>query len=333
MTARAPIALVTGATGFVGSAVARRLLAQGFSLRLLSRPTSDRRNLEGLKAQVVEGDLTDAASLARAVAGCDAVFHVAADYRLWAPDPSELYQANVDGSRALVAAAHAAGVARIVYTSSVAVLGIPKDGRPGDEDTPVTVTDMIGHYKRSKFLAEQAVRELADAGAPVVIVNPSTPIGPRDVKPTPTGRVVRDAASGKMPAFVDTGLNIAHVDDVAEGHWLAYSKGEIGERYVLGGEDLSLRDILGVIADITGRRAPKIQLPHAAVMPVAIASEALARLTGRPPIATVEEIRMSKKRMYFSCAKAKRELGYAPRPARLALEDAVQWFRENGYLR
>jgi dihydroflavonol-4-reductase len=333
MTTRAPIALVTGATGFVGSAVARRLLAEGFALRLLSRPKSDRQNLKGLNAEVVEGDLTDAASLARAVAGCDAVFHVAADYRLWAPDPSELYRANVEGSRALVAAAHAAGVARIVYTSSVAVLGIPKDGRPGDEATPVTVADMIGHYKRSKFLAEEAVRDLANAGAPVVIVNPSTPIGPRDVKPTPTGRVVRDAASGRMPAYVDTGLNIAHVDDVAEGHWLAYSKGTIGERYVLGGEDLSLKDILGLIADITGRRAPKIQLPHAAVMPVAIAAEAFARLTGRPPIATVEEIRMSKKRMYFSCAKAKRELGYAPRPARLALEDAVRWFGDNGYLR
>ncbi|MCX7073163.1 MAG: NAD-dependent epimerase/dehydratase family protein [Gammaproteobacteria bacterium] len=325
-------ALVTGATGFVGSAVARRLLAEGFTLRLLSRPNSDRRNLAGLEATVVEGDLTDPASLKKAVKGCDAVFHVAADYRLWAPNPDELYQANVDGSRALVAAAHAAGVQRIVYTSSVAVLGIPKDGRPGDEDTPVTVADMIGHYKRSKYLAEEAVRELAAKGAPVVIVNPSTPIGPRDVKPTPTGRVVRDAAAGKMPAFVDTGLNIAHVDDVAEGHWLAYTRGAIGQRYVLGGEDMSLKQILATIAEITGRRAPTLQLPHAAVMPVARAAEFLARFTGRAPVATVEEIRMSKKRMYFSCAKARRELGYAPRPARAALEDAVAWFRDNGYL-
>lgn len=332
MKPRAPIALVTGATGFVGSAVARRLLDEGFALRLLSRPSSDRRNLQGLKATVVEGDLTDPESLKRAVDGCEAVFHVAADYRLWAPNPNELYEANVEGSRALVAAAHAAGVGRIVYTSSVAVLGIPKNGKPGDESTPVTVDDMIGHYKRSKFLAEEAVRELAEAGAPVVIVNPSTPIGPRDVKPTPTGRVVRDAASGKMPAFVDTGLNVAHVDDVAEGHWLAYSKGVLGERYVLGGDDMSLKEILATIADITGRRAPKIQLPHAAVMPVAHAAEFLARFTGRAPVATVEEIRMSKKRMYFSCAKAKRELGYAPRPARAALEDAVRWFRDNGYL-
>ncbi len=327
-----PIALVTGATGFVGSAVARRLLAEGFELRLLSRKNSDRRNVDGLDVTVVVGDLTDPASLTRAVEGCDAVFHVAADYRLWAPNPDELYQANVDGSRALVAAAHAAGVARIVYTSSVAVLGIPKNGTPGDERTPVTVADMVGHYKRSKFLAEEAVRELAMQGAPVVIVNPSTPIGPRDVKPTPTGRVVRDAAAGRMPAFVDTGLNVAHVDDVAEGHLLAYRKGKLGERYVLGGDDMSLREILATIADITGRRAPKIQLPHAAVMPVAYFAEALSRFTGRAPVATVEEIRMSKKRMYFSCAKAKRELGYAPRPARAALEDAVRWFRDNGYL-
>ena len=331
-TPTATLALVTGATGFVGSAVARKLLAAGFRLRLLTRKGSDRRNLEGLAAEIVEGDLTDAASLARAVAGCGAVFHVAADYRLWAPNPDELYQANVEGTRALLQAAVNAGVGRIVYTSSVAVLGIPKDGRPGDEDTPVTVADMIGHYKRSKFLAEEVAREFAANGAPVVIVNPSTPIGPRDVKPTPTGRVVRDAAAGKMPAYVDTGLNVAHVDDVADGHLLAYFKGRIGERYVLGGTDLSLREILETIADIVGRKPPKISLPHAAVMPVAYVAEALARITGRPPVATIEEVRMSKKRMFFSCAKAQRELGYAPRPARAALEDAVRWFRDNGYL-
>ena len=332
MIAAPRTALVTGATGFVGSAVARVLLARGVKLKLLTRPNSDRRNLAGLDAEIVEGDLTDAASLTRAVAGCEALFHVAADYRLWAPDPRELYRANVDGTRALLGAAKDAGVSRIVYTSSVAVLGIPKDGTPGDERTPVTVADMIGHYKRSKFLAEEVAHEFAAQGAPVVIVNPSTPIGPRDVKPTPTGRVVRDAAAGKMPAYVDTGLNIAHVDDVALGHWLAYARGAIGERYVLGGEDLALKDILAIIADIVGRRPPKIRLPHAAVMPVAVIAEALARFTGKPPVATVEEVRMSKKRMFFSCAKAKRELGYAPRPARAALEDAVSWFRDNGYL-
>ena len=326
-------ALVTGATGFVGSAVARTLLEAGFPVRLLTRRGSDRRNLEGLEAEIVEGDLRDAASLKRAVAGCGALFHVAADYRLWAPNPDELYQANVEGTRALIGAAAEAGVGRIVYTSSVAVLGIPKDGTPGHETTPVTVADMIGHYKRSKFLAEDVARDFATKGAPVVIVNPSTPIGPRDVKPTPTGRVVRDAAAGRMPAYVDTGLNVAHVDDVANGHLLAYFKGVIGERYVLGGEDLSLRQILEIIADIVGRRPPKIRLPHAAVMPVAYVAEALARITGKPPVATIEEIRMSKKRMFFSCEKARRELGYVPRPARLALEDAVTWFRDNGYLR
>jgi dihydroflavonol-4-reductase len=327
-----PLALVTGATGFVGSAVARRLLAEGFAVRALARPKSDRRNLAGLDIEVAEGDLTDAASLARACTGCEALFHVAADYRLWAPKSEELYRANVDGSRALMLAARDAGVRRIVYTSSVAVLGIPRDGRPGDEDTPVSIDNMIGHYKRSKFLAEEAVRQLAGEGIPVVIVNPSTPIGPRDLKPTPTGRIVLDAAAGRMPAYVDTGLNLAHVDDVAEGHWLAYRKGVIGQRYVLGGADLSLREILEMVAGLVGRKPPRVRLPHAAVLPVAYLSEAFARLTGVPPVATVEEVRMSKKRMFFSSAKAQRELGYRSRPAIEALRDAVEWYRENGYL-
>jgi dihydroflavonol-4-reductase len=326
-----PLALVTGATGFVGSAVARRLLSAGFRVRALARPGSDRRNLAGLELQVAEGNLTDPASVQRACAGCQALFHVAADYRTWAPRPQELYQANVDGSRALLQAARQAGVRRVVYTSSVAVLGIPKDGRPGDEDTPVSEADMIGHYKRSKYLAEEAVRALAAEGLPVVIVNPSTPIGPRDLKPTPTGRIVLDAASGRMPAYVDTGLNIVHVDDVAEGHWLAYTRGAVGQRYVLGGTDMSLREILAGIADIVGRKPPRVRLPHAAVMPVAYVAEALARLTGKPPVATVEEVRMSKKHMFFSSAKATRELGYQARPPRQALEDAVRWYRDNGY--
>ena len=325
--------LVTGATGFVGSVVARRLLSVGSAVRALARPGSDRRNLIGLDIEIAEGDLTDAASLARACAGCDALFHVAADYRTWAPKPEELYRANVDGTRLMLEAARKAGVSRIVYTSSVAVLGIPKDGTPGNEDTPVTVADMIGHYKRSKFVAEEVAREFARSGLPIVIVNPSTPIGPRDIKPTPTGRIVRDAASGKIPAYVDTGLNIVHVDDCAEGHWLAYQKGRVGERYVLGGTDMSLRAVLTEIASIVGRKPPKIRLPHAAVMPVAYVAEALARLTGIAPVATVEEVRMSKKLMYFSSDKARRELGYAPRPPRQALEDAIRWFRENGYLK
>ncbi len=331
-TPRPVRALVTGATGFVGSAVARRLLAEGSAVRVLARPGSDRRNLEGLQLEIAEGNLTDAASLARACADCAALFHVAADYRLWAPNPEELYQANVEGTRALLRAAQNAGVERIVYTSSVAVLGIPKDGTPGNEDTPVTVDDMIGHYKRSKFLAEEAVREFLAQGLQLVIVNPSTPIGPRDLKPTPTGRVVRDAAAGKMPAYVDTGLNIAHVEDVAEGHWLAYQKGVVGQRYVLGGTDMSLREILAMIADIVGRKPPRVRLPHAVVLPIAYISETFARLTGKPPVATVEEVRMSKKLMFFSSDKAKRELGYTQRPARQALEDAVRWYRDNGYL-
>jgi len=318
--------LVTGATGFVGSAVVRRLLREDHHVRALVRAGADRRNLQGLEVEVVEGDLTDAASLARICDGCDALFHLAADYRLWAPRPQELYRTNVEGTRALLDAAQRAGVPRVVYTSSVATLGIPKDGTPGTETTPVSLGDMVGHYKRSKFLAEQVAAGFAAQGVPVVIVNPSTPIGPRDIKPTPTGRLVRDAMAGRMPAYVDTGLNVVHVDDVADGHWLAFKHGVVGERYILGGADLSLRELLFEIADIVGRPPPRWRLPHGAVMPVAYVAEAWARLSGRPPIATVEEVRMSRKRMFFSSAKAERELGYAAGPVRLALEDAVAWF-------
>jgi dihydroflavonol-4-reductase len=318
--------LVTGATGFVGSAVVRRLLREDHRVRVLARAGSDRRNLQGIDVEVVEGDLTDAASLARVCDGCDAVFHVAADYRLWAPQPEQLYRTNVDGTRALLEASKMAGVPRVVYTSSVATLGIPRNGSPGDETTEVSLGDMVGHYKRSKFLAEAVVRDYAAQGLPVVIVNPSTPIGPRDIKPTPTGRIVRDAMAGRMPAYVDTGLNVVHVDDVADGHWLAFQRGAVGERYILGGTNLSLRELLFEIADIVGRAPPRWRLPHAAVMPVAYVAEAWARLSGVPPIATVEEVRMSKKRMFFTSAKAERELGYAAGPVRLALEDAVGWF-------
>nr|WP_221189870.1 hopanoid-associated sugar epimerase [Azomonas macrocytogenes] len=321
--------MVTGATGFVGSAVVRRLLRDGRQVRVLVRATSDRRNLQGLDVQIVEGDLTQAASLQRACDDCDALFHVAADYRLWAPVPEQLYQANVEGTRAILEAARQVGVPRIVYTSSVATLGIPGDGHPGDENTAVGLSDMIGHYKRSKFLAEELVRTFAAEGLPVVIVNPSTPIGPRDIKPTPTGRIVRDAIAGRLPAYVDTGLNVVHVDDVAEGHWLAFQHGVVGERYILGGQNLSLRELLVEIADIAGRAPPRWRLPHAVVMPVAHLAESWARLTGTQPIATVEEVRMSKKRMFFSSAKAERELGYAPGPVRRALEDAVTWFRQH----
>ena len=326
--------LVTGATGFVGAAVARKLLAQGAALRFLVRAGSDMRNIDGLEGERVVGDLGDAASLKRAAAGCSALYHVAADYRLWVPKPAEIYRINVDGSVALVRAAAEAGVSRIVYCSSVAVLGINKDGTPSNEDTPVSLADMIGHYKRSKFLAEEAVRTVAaEEKAPVVIVNPSTPVGPRDVKPTPTGRLIRDAALGKMPAYVDTGLNVAHVEDVAEGHLLAFAKGRIGERYILGGDDMSLRDILGAIAAAAGRKAPTVRLPRRALFPLAYAVEAWAKtVSKREPLFTVEGLKMAGKRMYFSSAKAKRELGYAPRPGRAALEDAVSWLRAEGAL-
>jgi dihydroflavonol-4-reductase len=324
--------LVTGATGFVGSAVARRALAAGAEVRVLARPGSDRRNLQGLRVSVAEGDLRRPETLHAALDGCRALFHVAADYRFWVPDPAELYQANVEGTVALLRAAAEAGVERIVYTSSVATLGIPGDGTPGDEATPVSIAAMIGDYKRSKFLAEERVRELARAGLPVVIVNPSAPIGPRDVKPTPTGRIIVEAAAGRMPAFVDTGLNVVHVEDCAEGHWLAYERGRPGERYVLGGEDLSLRQILGMVAELTGRPPPRIRLPHRPVMGLALVAERWARLTGGTPFATVDELRMAKKRMFFSSAKAAAELGYRARPAREAIVDAVAWFRAAGYL-
>jgi len=326
--------LITGATGFVGAAVARRLLATGAALRYLVRAKSDTRNIEGLAGERVVGDLGDPASLKRAAAGCSALYHVAADYRLWVPEPAEIYRINVEGSVALVRAAAEAGVARIVYCSSVAVLGIDKDGTPSDEATPVSLADMIGHYKRSKFLAEEAVRRLvAEEKAPVVIVNPSTPVGPRDLRPTPTGRLVRDAALGKMPAYVDTGLNVVHVDDVAEGHLLAFEKGRIGERYVLGGDDMSLRDILAAIAAAAGRKPPSVRLPRRALFPLAYAVETWAKhISKREPLFTVEGLKMAGKRMYFSSAKAKRELGYAPRPGMEALRDAVAWLRESGRL-
>jgi dihydroflavonol-4-reductase len=321
-------ALVTGATGFVGAAVARALVREGWQVRALARPGSDRRNIQALPVEVSEGDLADTLSLQRALSGCEALFHVAADYRLGAPDPRELYQTNVEGTRNILEASRQAGVRRVVYTSSVATVGIPADGSPGNEDTPVAVADMIGHYKRSKFLAEQLVRETALSGLPVVIVNPSTPIGPGDVKPTPTGQMVLD-----VPAYVDTGLNIVHVDDVAAGHLLAFHRGRPGERYILGGQDMTLREILFEIAQLVGRKPPRIRLPTAVVFPIAYAAEALARVTGRPGRITLEGVRMARKRMFFSSDKATRELGYQWRPPAEALRDAIAWLREQGSLR
>ncbi len=327
--------LITGASGFVGSAVLRQLIAGGHTVRALVRPDSDRRNLTGLPVEIVTGDLTDQASLDRALLRCSALFHVAAVYRLWDPYPQEIYDTNVNGTRNLMIAAANAGVKRIVYTSSVATLGLTPDGSSADEDTPVSLVDMIGHYKRSKFIAEAEVKKLVEEqGLPAVIVNPSTPVGPRDIKPTPTGRIIVDALSGRMPAYVDTGLNLVHVDDVAIGHLLAFERGTVGERYILGARDMTLKEILTELAAITGGQAPRIRLPHNLVLPIAYVSETWARLThGKEPRVTLVGVRLAKKKMFFSSEKAKRVLGYDPRPVEEALRDAVDWFRRNGYIR
>jgi dihydroflavonol-4-reductase len=327
------LSLVTGATGFVGSAVARALLARGHRVRVLARPSSDRRNLAGLAVEIAEGAMEDPRSLVRAATGCRYVYHVAADYRIWVPDPAPMFRANVEGTRDLLTAALEAGAERVVYTSSVATLGLVAGGS-ADEETPSSIDDMIGPYKRSKFAAEEVVRELVrERGLPVVIVNPSTPVGPGDIKPTPTGRLIVEAARGQMPAFVDTGLNIVHVDDVAEGHLAAAEKGRIGERYILGGENMALAEILAEVARAVGRRPPWLRVPHGVLFPVAIGAELAARVTGRDPFVTLDGVRMSRKKMYFTSEKASHELGYASRPAREAIADAVRWFAANGYLK
>ena len=324
--------LLTGATGFVGSAVARALIARGHRLRVLVRPSSDRRNLAGLDVEPVLGDLTESASLARAAEGCRYVVHVAADYRIWVPEPDAMRRANVDGTAAMLRAAHAAGAERIVYCSSVAALGLAADDTPADETTPVDPAALVSTYKRSKYEAEQAALGLARQGAPVLIVNPAAPVGPRDIKPTPTGRMILDAAAGRTPAYVDTGLNVVHVDDVAEGHMLALERGRLGERYILGGENLTLRALLTLIAEVVGGRPPAIRLPLPALWPVALAMEAAGRVSRFEPRVTRDTLRMARKKMFFSSAKAMRELGYAPRPARRAIEDAVAWLRAEGRL-
>jgi len=324
--------LVTGATGFLGSAVVRALLDRGEGVRVLVRRESDRRNIDGLDVGVAEGNLNDPQSLRNAVKGCRALYHAAADYRLWVKAPRELYETNVTATRLLLLLASEAGVERIVYTSSVATLGREASGRPADERTPVTIDDMTGHYKRSKFLAEEEVKRLVrDENIPVVIVNPSTIIGPRDIRPTPTGRMVQEAARGKIPAFVDTGLNVVHVDDVATGHVQAFEHGQIGERYVLGGDDMMLREILEEIASLVGRSPPRIRLPRSVVLPIAYLAEFAARIRGSRagPLLTVDGIKMTKTFMFFSSDKARKAIGYSPRPAREALADAVAWLRDH----
>jgi dihydroflavonol-4-reductase len=326
------LCLVTGATGFVGSAVVRALLGAGHNVRVLARPNSDRRNLEDLAVEVAEGSLEDAPSLARAVAGCRYLFHAAADYRLWVPDPAPMFRANVEGTRILMSAALDGGIERVVYTSSVATLGLVPEGS-ADEETPSKVEDMIGPYKRSKFQAEEVVHDLAArSGLPAVIVNPSAPVGPRDRRPTPTGRLILEVARGHMPGYVDTGLNIVHVDDVAAGHLAAAEMGRVGERYILGGENLHLAEILAEVARAAGTRPPRIKVPYTVAYPVAIGAELMARLTKKEPFITLDGVRLARKKMYFTSTKASRKLGYAPRPAKSAIADAVSWFKANGYL-
>ena len=324
--------LVTGASGFVGSAVARALAARGDDVTVLLRSSSPRTNIADIDCRVVIGDMRDVESMTKAMGGVRYVFHVAADYRLWARDPNEIERNNLDGVRAVMTAARTTGVERIVYTSSVAALK-PQAGIAADESSRHSETTVIGAYKRSKLVAERYVERMAGEGLPVVIVSPSTPIGPRDVKPTPTGRIIVQAANGGMPAFVDTGLNLVHVDDVAAGHLLALEKGRIGENYILGGEDVRLKDMLGVIAPLVGRRPPRVRLPRAPLYPLAYGAEAMARLTRKEPFLTADALRMSKHHMFFSSAKAIAELGFSARPYLRGIEDALTWFRAAGYIR
>jgi len=325
-------ALVTGATGFVGSHVARFLAGQGAELRLLVRPTSLTANLEGIAAERVTGDLREPESLRKAMAGCEAVFHVAADYRLWTREPHEMYRSNVEGTRNVIRLAREAGVRRVVYTSSVATMGFSSNGHLADENSPVGLGDMIGHYKRSKFQAEQIALEAGRSGADVVVVNPTTPVGEQDIKPTPTGRIIVDFLKRKFPAYVDTGLNLVDVGEVARGHVAALEKGRRGERYILGGENLTLKQILDKLAGITGLASPRVKLPYAVALATGVVDTAVTGLLlRREPRVTVDAVRMGRKKMFVSSAKAERELGWKLVPVEDALRRAVGWFRSHGY--
>lgn len=325
-------AFVTGATGFLGSHVARVLADQGADLRLLVRSTSNLKNLAGLEAETATGDLREPRSLEKAISGCDTVFHVAADYRLWVRDPNEMYRSNVGGTRTMLEAARKNGVRSVVYTSSVATIGFRTDGQPADEDSPVSLADMIGHYKRSKFMAEQLAMEAGRSGMQVITVNPTTPVGEQDVKPTPTGRIVVDFLRRKFPAYVETGLNLVDVRECARGHVAALEKGRTGERYILGGEDLTLKQILDKLGQLTGLPSPKIKLPYFFAFAAGVVDEAVTGLLlRREPRATVDTVRMGKKKMFASSAKAERELGWKIAPVDDALRRSVDWFRANGY--
>ncbi len=326
-------AFITGSTGFLGSHVARVLLEQGADLRLLVRPSSDLRNIEGLNADRVTGDLRDAESIEKAMSGCDVVFHVAADYRLWAPDSDQMYRSNVEGTRTILAAARKNRVRRVVYTSSVATMGFTADGNSADENSPVSLENMIGHYKRSKYMAEEIAISEGRNGLDVVIVNPSTPVGERDIKPTPTGRIILDFLKKKFPAYVDTGLNLIDATECARGHVAALEKGRSGERYILGGENLTLKQILDKLAAITGLPSPTIRVPYFVALATGVVDEIVTgRIRGREPRATIDAVRMGRKKMFVSSAKAERELGWNPSPIDNALRRAVEWFRSNGYV-
>jgi dihydroflavonol-4-reductase len=324
--------LVTGATGFLGSHVARQLLARGERVRVLARPRNDRRALEGSGAEIVEGDLRDAASLDRAVSGVARVFHVAADYRLWAPDPQEIYESNVTGTRNLVEAARRAGVERFIYTSTVATVAVDRAELP-TEKTQASLDEMVGHYKRSKWLAEKEVLDAAKDGFPAVVVMPTTPVGPGDWKPTPTGKIILDFLNGKMPGYVETGLNFVAVEDAAAGHLLVAEKGRVGERYLIGAENLTLKQLLDILARITGRPAPRLKIPHGVALLAAYADMFFSRLRGREPQITVEGVKIAQHMMFVDCSRARRELGFAPSPVAAALERAVQWYEEHGYVK
>ena len=327
--------LITGAAGFVGSAVLRELLKKGHKVKALVRQSSVLDNLKNLDVDIVYGDLKDRDSLKKCLKDCKYLFHVAADYRLWIPKPEEIYQNNVTGTENLMEEALNSQIEKVVYTSSVAVLGKPIEGDIADEKTPVSVSQLIGHYKKSKFLAEEKVKELYKTKKlPVVIVNPAAPVGPRDIKPTPTGKMILDAAMKKIPAYLDTGLNIVHVDDVAKGHIQAFNKGKLGERYILGGENLTLKEMLEMISILCGNNPPKIRLPRKPLYPIGYLFEIFARLFNKKnPMLTVDMIRMAEKKMFFSSEKAKKKLNYKYKPAKSALKDAIQWFIDNGYCR
>ncbi len=326
-------AFITGATGFVGSHVARALAAEGAELRLLVRATSRKDNIADLRAETVVGDLREPESLKKAMTGCEYVFHVAADYRLWVRDPQEMYRANVEGTQAIIQAAQQSGVRRVIYTSSVATMGFTKEGHIAAEDSPVSIKDMVGHYKRSKFMAEEIALEAGRKGANVVVVNPTTPIGEFDIKPTPTGRIVVDFLKRKFPAYVDTGLNVADVKEVARGHLLAMERARPGERYILGGENLTLKQILDKLAALTGLPSPKMKVPHTVAMGFAVFDQFFTgMIMGKEPRATIDAVKMGRKKMFASSAKAERELGYKVLPVEDALRRAIEWFQAHGYV-